>query len=75
MATGDGLPSGRERAIETLIDMEPQGALYRAARVLVRETWYFFYVVFSSDENPTELRGLDNSCRLLTMTRLLLPFF
>jgi hypothetical protein len=61
MVMGDGLPSGRERAIETLIDMEPQGALYRAARVLVRETWYFFYVAFSSDENLTELhQGLDN---------------
>ena len=30
------LPSGRERAIETLIDMEPHGAMHRAARVLVR---------------------------------------
>jgi hypothetical protein len=34
----ENLPSGRERAIETLIDMEPQGSIYRAARVLVRLT-------------------------------------
>ena len=27
---------GRELAIETLIDMEPEGAFYRAGRVLVR---------------------------------------
>lgn len=32
---GEGLPSGRERAIETLIDSEPNGAAYRAARILV----------------------------------------
>lgn len=31
----EGLPSGRERAIETLIDSEPNGACYRAARILV----------------------------------------
>jgi len=31
------LPSGREKAIETLIDMEPQGAYYRAARVVVSQ--------------------------------------
>ena len=36
MVLEGSLPSGRERAIETLIDMEPQGAFYRAARVLVR---------------------------------------
>jgi len=36
MVWGDAHPSGRERAIETLIDKEPQGAFYRAARVLVR---------------------------------------
>lgn len=35
MVWGETLPSGRERAIETLIDMEPQGSFYRAARVLV----------------------------------------
>jgi hypothetical protein len=35
MVWGESLPSGRERAIETLIDMEPQGSFYRAARVLV----------------------------------------
>ena len=33
---GETLPSGRERAIETLVDMEPHGPFYRAARVLVR---------------------------------------
>ncbi len=31
----ENLPSGREQAIETLIDMEPHGSFYRAARVLV----------------------------------------
>jgi hypothetical protein len=31
---------GRELAIETLIDMEPEGAFYRAARVLVRTELY-----------------------------------
>lgn len=31
-----GKSPGRELAIETLIDGEPQGALYRASRVLVR---------------------------------------
>jgi hypothetical protein len=30
------LPTGRERAIETLIDSEANGACYRAARILVR---------------------------------------
>jgi len=30
------VPSGREEAIETLVDMDPQGSFYRAARVLVR---------------------------------------
>ena len=30
---------GRERAIEALIDREPQGDYYRAARVIVR--WYY----------------------------------
>ena len=30
-------PSGREMAIETLLDMEPHGSFYRAARVLVRD--------------------------------------
>jgi hypothetical protein len=35
MVWGENLPSGRERAIETLIDMEAQGSFYRAARVLV----------------------------------------
>ncbi|KAL3944031.1 MAG: hypothetical protein SGBAC_001899 [Bacillariaceae sp.] len=34
MVWGKTLPSGRERAIETLIDMEPQGSFYRATRVL-----------------------------------------
>ncbi|CAB9500257.1 Probable E3 ubiquitin-protein ligase hulA [Seminavis robusta] len=34
MVWGEGVPSGRERAIETLIDREPQGTFYRAARVL-----------------------------------------
>jgi hypothetical protein len=33
MATASG---GRERAIEALIDREPAGDFYRAARVLVR---------------------------------------
>ena len=31
----ENLPSGRERAVETLIDMEPRGPFYRASRVLV----------------------------------------
>lgn len=29
------MPSGREEAIETLVDMDPQGNFFRAARVLV----------------------------------------
>jgi hypothetical protein len=29
-------PTGRERAIESLIDREPHGNYYRAARVVVR---------------------------------------
>ena len=29
-------PTGRERAIEALIDREPHGDYYRAARVVVR---------------------------------------
>lgn len=29
------MPSGREEAIETLVDMDPQGSFFRAARVLV----------------------------------------
>jgi hypothetical protein len=33
------IPNGRERAIETLIDLEPHGAFYRAARVMVRSSW------------------------------------
>ena len=32
---GEQLPSGRERAIETLIDSEPNGASYRANRIRV----------------------------------------
>lgn len=46
MVWGETLPSGRERAIETLIDMEPQGSFYRAARVLVslRGSSRIFYV-------------------------------
>jgi hypothetical protein len=39
MIWGETLPSGRERAIEALVDMDPEGSFYRAARVLVR-----FYV-------------------------------
>ena len=34
---------GRERAIEALIDREPQGDYYRAARVIVRS----FFVIHS----------------------------
>jgi hypothetical protein len=30
------MPSGREEAIETLVDMDPEGNFFRAARVLVR---------------------------------------
>jgi hypothetical protein len=33
-------PTGRERAIETLIDREPQGNFYRASRVVVRTVLY-----------------------------------
>jgi hypothetical protein len=29
------MPSGREQAIETLVDMDDRGSLYRASRVLV----------------------------------------
>mmetsp|Transcript_5454 Transcript_5454/g.16050 ORF Transcript_5454/g.16050 Transcript_5454/m.16050 type:complete len:561 (+) Transcript_5454:547-2229(+) len=36
--SSETLPSGRERAIETLIDMEPQGAMYRTARLLDEAT-------------------------------------
>lgn len=32
--SGEKLPSGRDRAIETLIDLEPNGACYRASRIL-----------------------------------------
>ena len=39
MVWGKTLPSGRERAIETLIDMEPQGSFYRATRVLVSPSY------------------------------------
>jgi hypothetical protein len=35
---GEGVSSGRERAIETLVDSEPSGAHYRASRILVRMT-------------------------------------
>jgi hypothetical protein len=38
LAGGNG---GRERAIEALIDREPQGDYYRAARVVVRHQVYF----------------------------------
>lgn len=34
MVWGEGIPSGRDRAIETLIDVEPHGAFHRAVRVL-----------------------------------------
>jgi hypothetical protein len=36
MAMWKEMPSGREEAIETLVDMDPQGNFFRAARVLVR---------------------------------------
>ena len=41
------VPSGREQAIETLLDMEPQGSFYRASRVLVRDRdrWLTFLCV------------------------------
>lgn len=35
MAMWREMPSGREEAIETLVDMDPQGNFFRAARVLV----------------------------------------
>ena len=38
------VPSGREEAIETLVDMDPQGSFYRAARVLVRVCVMFVFV-------------------------------
>jgi hypothetical protein len=39
-------PTGRERAIEALIDREPHGDFYRAARVVVRcSTIYIVYIV------------------------------
>jgi hypothetical protein len=37
MVWGESLPSGRERAIETLVDMKQQGPFYRAAKVLVSD--------------------------------------
>jgi hypothetical protein len=37
---------GRELAIEMLIDMEPEGAFYRAARVLVRR---FVWTLYDED--------------------------
>ena len=40
MVWGENLPSGRERAIETLIDMEPQGSICRAAPVLVSSIFF-----------------------------------
>lgn len=40
----DNPPSGRERAIETLIDMEPHGPFYRAARVLVSAKLAYYEV-------------------------------
>lgn len=39
-----GKSPGRELAIETLIDAEPQGAFYRASRILVRGS--FHYLLF-----------------------------
>ena len=45
----DPPPSGRERALETLIDMDTQGSLYRAAKALVSLSSlllsYIFYVL------------------------------
>ena len=35
-SSGSVATGGRERAIEALIDREPQGDFYRAARVIVR---------------------------------------
>lgn len=35
-SSGSAATGGRERAIEALIDREPQGDFYRAARVIVR---------------------------------------
>ena len=35
-SSGSAATGGRERAIEALIDREPQGDYYRAARVIVR---------------------------------------
>lgn len=45
MAMWKEMPSGREEAIETLVDMDPQGNFFRAARVLVRLSVAFVGVV------------------------------
>ena len=42
------MPSGREEAIETLVDMDPQGNFFRAARILVRH-----FGCFCRDESLT----------------------
>lgn len=39
------MPSGREEAIETLVDMDPQGNFFRAARVLVRLSVAFVGII------------------------------
>ena len=43
MALWSEMPSGREEAIETLVDMDPQGNFFRAARVLVSYPAAFEY--------------------------------
>lgn len=45
MVRGEMLPSGRERAIETLIDRDPQGSFHRATRVLVSFSLVLFHHV------------------------------
>jgi hypothetical protein len=73
------VPSGREQAIETLLDMEPQGSFYRASRVLVRDRDHRCLIFFrvglvhlSIDKNLYKQRVhfIINLCTLFVVSDL-----
>ena len=57
------MPSGREEAIETLVDMDPQGNFYRAARVWVSYLVCSFVCLF---QNQNIVLHLRDTCQILT---------
>jgi len=52
-AAASASTGGRERAIEALIDREPNGDFYRAARVVVRLLLFVDVVVFECDDKDS----------------------